>query len=299
MSPKMLHRLSTEPLLHFLVLGALLFAADRYVVGSADDPRRIVIDAKRRSELVGIFEEGQGRPPEPEELQELIVQWSQNEVLYREALSMGLDRGDEMIRQRLILKLRNVLFGNIVVDPPSEAQLRSWFEENRARYDRPASFDFEQFQLPEGTTQESARELAQVAGAGDVPKEYEGGLRDYGARPRANLVALFGEEDADRLVGSQGADWVPVSTDRSWHLARVTRRLPAVPGRFDNLRSQIVREWRDYARKADLAGALKLIVGRYDILVVGGSEPAVAQSNRADDGAKRSRSQKLAEWAGP
>lgn len=260
-------RVVREPLLQFMLLGALLFIADRNLPKPADNPRRIVIDADRRAELVAIFEEGQGRSPTPEEMQDLIVTWSQNEVLYREARLMGLDRGDEMIRQRLILKLRNIVFGNVVVPTPNEAELRAWFEAHRDQFDRPERYDFEQFALGEDPGQRAqAQALASELGRGDAPAERVDDVRRYAARPRENLSDLFGEEDAARMLAQEGA-WVVVDTDRGVHLARVTARHPAAPAEFDTVRSRVARGWKEDARKASLSESLKAIVEQFEIVV--------------------------------
>lgn len=270
-------RVIREPLLQFFVLGALLFAVNRYAVGREDNPRRIVIDAERREELASIFQEGQGRRPSPEELQDLIVQWTQNEVLYREARQMRLDEGDDMIRQRLILKMRNVLFSNIVTDAPPVDELRAWFEAHRDRYDAPETFDVEQFRIPEADG-ETAGKVATELGSDPVSERYRSELRRYERRPRKNLDVLFGEQGTSKLIGTPQGSWVTIQTKQDWHLGRITHRYAAVPAEFEKVRGRVFSEWKDAARKADLSGALKEIVDQYDIRVVAGPEPTPAAS---------------------
>ena len=266
-------RIAKEPLFQFLLLGGLLFLADRYVVSKQDNPRSILVDQARRTELAAIFEEGQGRAPSPKEMQELIVKWTQNEVLYREALQMKLDQGDDMIRQRLILKIRNVLFNNIVTQAPRDEQLRQWFEQRRNDYDQPETFDVEQFQITKAHDAEAAEAVARALGSGDVPEEQLDQVRHYERRPPSNLSFLFGEEGASRLAGAEVGQWLVVRSEQGWHAARVTARHPAEPADFDKVRNRILREWRDASKKADLSGALRDIVEQYDIRVVGDDRP--------------------------
>lgn len=89
-----------EPLLHFLVIGGLVFAADQLLLSDADKARVIVVDDKIWDELIGQFERGKGRKPTDDELKVLLDRWIYNEVMYREALALGLDKGDEMFRSR-------------------------------------------------------------------------------------------------------------------------------------------------------------------------------------------------------
>ena len=104
----------SEPLLHFVVLGGLLFLLDHILITRADDPHTIVVSADVNKELVEIFAGSRDRPPTPEELQALQKVWLDNEVLYREGLANGLDRGDQMLRDRIIFKSMGVIETNAV-----------------------------------------------------------------------------------------------------------------------------------------------------------------------------------------
>lgn len=257
-------RLFREPLFQFMILGLVVFAVDRYALESADDPRRIVIDDARYGELVEIFRENQGRRPTEEEARELMVTWAQNEVLYREALNMGLDLGDEMIRQRLILKIRDILFKNVITEPPPEDQLQAWFEQNRSAYDRPELVDFEQF-LVADLDFESAAALA--ASLGDVahPEEYGAAFRRYPRRPLSNLKAAFGDEDGQRLIDGDEDRWLAVQSDYGWHLARITARYAGEEADFPAVRTRVAQDWLEAARKQELANTLSSIVEQYEI----------------------------------
>jgi hypothetical protein len=137
---------------------------------------------------------------------------------------MGLDKGDDMIRQRLILKLRNVLFNRVVTQAPIEEVLRAWFEDNRAKYDKPEAFDFEQSPVSGPNAEAQARALAAEQGSAEPPDEWQSKRRRYSKRPLSNLVDAFGQEDAARLLQGQDNEWVPVSSRTGWHLSRITAR---------------------------------------------------------------------------
>lgn len=263
-----------EPLLQFLLLALVLFGVDRYVLANADDPRRIVLDDEKYAELAAAFEAAQGRAPSAAEVQDLIIKWSQNEVLYREARQMGLDRGDDMIRQRLILKMRNILFSNVVTEPASEQELEAWFEGRRGNYDRPPRFDFEQFEVLGGEA--PARALAAELGTSPAPEGAAGRLRRYYARPASNIASLFNEEDARQLVDGTESRWFAARSGEAWHLSRITRRYPSEPASFAEARSRILAEYTEAAKRAELAEALKGVVEQYDIRVELSQKPAEA-----------------------
>ncbi len=288
-----MYKLVNEPLVQFLVLGVFVFGVDRYVVETSDDPRRIVVDDARYAELVEIFEEGQARPPTEEEIGDLIVKWTQNEVMYREARLMGLDRGDEMIRQRLILKLRDILFNNVITEVPPDDELERWFEQNSAAYDRPALLDFEQF-LVADLDRKAAEALAQSLRTAPAPEAYAQAFRQYRRRPPENLTAVFGDEHGRRLIDAGDERWLAVESDYGWHLARVTARSAGEAAQFAEVRHQVSIDWLDEARKRELADALGGIVENYDIRYVLTRE--LVEDSLVED---RLRSQSLANAQGP
>src|SRR5262245_50283308 len=98
-----------EPLLHFMLLGAVLFALDHLLAGDADGPHTIVVDAVVDAEARKVFHAARQREPNEEELYALRRVWLDNEVLYREGLALGLDKGDPAIRERVIFKALSMI----------------------------------------------------------------------------------------------------------------------------------------------------------------------------------------------
>jgi hypothetical protein len=101
----------------------LLFALYYAVNPSVDDERMIVIDEALEQELASMFSQGNQRPPTPSELEQMIEAWVLNELLYREGLALGLDRGDPMMRELVISKMRALVRNSVVTVNPSEAEL--------------------------------------------------------------------------------------------------------------------------------------------------------------------------------
>ena len=255
-----------EPLLQFLFLGTLIFAFDYYLIGSADDPRRIIVDDKQLNELITIFEQGQGRKPSPNETENLLVKWTQNEILYREALQLGLDQGDEMIRNRVILKMRNVLFNNVSLELPPEPELRSWFAEHRKLYDRPAYFDFEQLTLAGIDNEADAAAVSATLHGDEIPEKYQSSLRKFRHRPANNISSLYGER-ANALLTQPRNTWVTVQDAKGWHLARITAEKPARAATFDNVRTKVAKDWRRYSNDLQLVQQTTEIADRYTIVM--------------------------------
>ncbi|MEE2733287.1 MAG: peptidylprolyl isomerase [Pseudomonadota bacterium] len=262
-----------EPLLQFLLLAAVLFAVDGYVMGNRDDPRRIVIDDQRLLDLISIFEEGQGRQPTADELNNLIIKWSQNEILYREAQQLEMDQGDEMIRNRLVLKMRNVLFNRIIVDTPSEDELTTFFEFHRDQYDDPAYYDFELIALPKELNGPAVTALLNALNQGDsTPEQAALLVRRYQQRPLGNLETMLGAHPARALLDSAppagtGAQprWSQINAETPIMLARLTHTRDAQPARLAEVRNQVIRDWKQFRNEIQMADQTKALADQYTI----------------------------------
>ena len=255
-----------EPLIQFLLLGGLIFGADLWVTSQQDDPRRIVVDDARYQELQQIFVEGQGREPSANEMKNMIVKWAENEVLYREALSMGLENGDDMIRNRIILKLRNILFNNAIAENPTEGELREFFEFHRQQYDIPEKFDIEQFIASDLDSPAAAEALAHSLNDGTpLPEIYQNNLRSYLQRPTSNLTALFGAETQAALLAAETGHWIVLQQSGHLRLARIAQRLAAQPVALEDVKSAVTRDWKKFRYDIQLADQTRAIADRYSI----------------------------------
>ncbi len=261
-----------EPLVHFLVLGLLIFAVDYYMRPPADSRRTINVDAKVENTLVTLFKDGQGREPTQEEVDRLVKRWLLNEIYYREALALGLDQGDAMIRSRLVLKMRDVLLNNLVLDPPSDDTLRAWFEANRKRYDTPKRYDIVQFLVADAKSgsRQQAEKLLPVSSGGDtVPEAYANAVRRYTGRTRENIADLFGDSFASDLLDRADAGWRVIGSRKGWHIARVEAVHPAVAADFKKMKLQVKADYGEAQRTIAAFEAIKEIRSRYTILYSG------------------------------
>src|SRR5690606_9554437 len=133
-----------DPLLHFLVLGAVLFAISAWRGGDEEAPDRIVIDDLVVERVADATRRLYGREPTRAELEELLEPTIRDEVFYREALALGLDVNDDEVRRRLIEKMQYLMQDLADPEPPSDEALREFFERDRERFALPAAVTFEQ-----------------------------------------------------------------------------------------------------------------------------------------------------------
>lgn len=268
-----------EPLFQFLILGALIFAVDRYALGNRDDPRLIQVDDQKYQELQQLFVEGQGREPSPTEMKKLIIKWAENEIMFREAIRLGLDQGDDMIRNRVILKMRNVLFNNAIMDNPSDNELQAFFDFKRGQYDTPERLDIEQFPVASLNTIAEAQALAeQLNDAGAVPPRYENNLRRYPLRPIQQLQTLFGEDGQQRLSAADVGQWVAFEQAGRLRLARIVNRYPAQAAQLADVKSRVTQDWLKFSYEIQLADQAKAIADQYAVKMA--LSPALADQVR-------------------
>lgn len=256
-----------EPIVQFFMLGVLLFGLDHLLVLNREDPRTVLVDDRQLFEFIEIFEDGQGRSPSGREINNMVIAWAQNEILYREAQRMGLDRGDDMIRNRLILKIRNVLFNNVVLDYPSEAELEQFFEFNQAAYHIAERYDLELIVLPANIGLELARELQQRALADEMPDAIPGNKIQYQNRNLDNLVAMFGLQQSARLLANEAdaINWSLISNEQGHHLVRITAKHAPVRPTLDSVRSRVIRDWERYSGDLQIANQTYNIARQYRV----------------------------------
>lgn len=255
---------SREPLLHFLVAGAALFAVDHHLVGRADDPHTIVIGADVDSEATSIFKASRGRLPNDEELAALRRVWLDNEVLYREGLALRVDRGDTAIRERVIFKALSVVDAGVKLPPVDDKLLRTWFENHRAKYDEPVRYDFQEAVLTGDTAEAAVRAFADALNAG-TPGDAKAGLRVFKGRPHGNLVESYGPEFAKAFETMPPGEWRVLPSRDGLHVMRLESVTPARPGVFEVLRGVVQQDWTDATMAEQRSAAVRELARKYTI----------------------------------
>ena len=253
-----------EPLLHFIVLGGLLFAVDHFLVSKADDPHTIIVGADVDGEARETFKAARGREPNNEELEALHRVWLDNEVLYREGLALQVDKGDPAIRERVIFKALSVVDSNVKLPQADDKVLRAWFELHRAKYDEPARYDFEEAALSGESTESAVREFVTALNSG-TPGDAKAGLRVFKARPRANLVESYGPDFASALEQAKVGLWQALSTRSGWRAIKLDAATPARPAVFETLRGVVLQDWRDALGSEQRTAAVRALAKKYTI----------------------------------
>ena len=255
-----------EPLLHFVVIGGLLFAVDHYIVGSQGDPNVIVIDAAIDKQAQDIFKAASGRAPTEDELYGLRRIWLDNEVLYREGLALRLNEGDRAIKDRVIFKSLSMINAGLKLPEFTDESLRAWFEKNRVKYDDPARFDFQEAVLAGDVNEQQAAEFAAALNAGD-PGEAKAGLRVFKDRPLENVVKSYGEDFAKKLEALTPGKWAALPHRDGWRVMQVESIRAARPASYEELRGVVLQDWKDTVLAEQRAAAVREMAKKYTVRV--------------------------------
>ena len=239
-----------EPLLHFFMLGALLFVLFAWKNDDAlRGPDEIVVDAQQVDALSSQFQRAWQRAPTPEEMSALIDNWVREEVLYREGLALGLDRGDPVMRRRVAQKME-FISEDLVDAGPVGDELQEWFDANAEDYRLDPRFTFQQVYFDPSTrsgsleaTIESALRSAQQ---GQVPNGdatlLPAALDDASL---AEVRRTFGDRCADSLAETPVGDWTgPLVSGYGLHLVVVREKQESRIPAFDEVRAAVERDFR-------------------------------------------------------
>jgi hypothetical protein len=278
-----------EPLLHFLVLGAALFGlyALTRTPDSAPPPTRITITAGTLEQLCATWFRQWQRPPTAEELQGLIAAHIREEMLYREALALGLDRDDTIVRRRLAQKFEFLTNDLAASRPPTDGELEAFFAQQRERYRVAMRLSFSHLYFSTDrrgpAAERDARDaLARLradptpgvaAEAGD-PSLLADTYRDTSVD---DIGQLFGREFAAAAGQAEPGAWQgPMASSYGWHLVYVHERVTARLPELAEVREQVQRDWFDAQRRSANENALQRLQARYQVVI----EPPAAQATQ-------------------
>jgi len=256
----LLNKWLRDPLIHFLLIGGLLFLAydlknediienDRIVISNADIDRLISLWQKRRQRL-----------PTQGELQSLIEQQIREEVMYREALVMGLDKNDSIVRRRLAQKVEFISADLATLAEPTETELANYLTTNSKKFEQPANINFVQVYISHDKHGDNAQayannllnELMQVHSTLDfrslgdslmLGQQHEK-LTQYG------VSRLFGKDFASELFTLPVDSWQgPIASGFGLHLVRIDEKSESRLPELGTVHGQVRTEWMAQQRR--------------------------------------------------
>jgi hypothetical protein len=292
-----------EPLLHFLVLGALLFGVygwlHRGQAGSWDNGAPVRITSREMAFLAETWERQHQRPPTREELHALAAGYLKEELLGREARAMGLDQDDLVIRRRLAQKVEFIVKDTSRLAAPTDDDLHRFYEANLDSFRTRAHVSFTQVFFDPEKRRDAAADVNALLAAlsrgsaitsriGD-PFPLDGDLSD---EDRQSVAGQYGGQFADAVFALKPGGWQgPIASSFGLHLVRVTDVRPARQLEFSEVEPQVRERWRDEHQRESDEQYFASLLKKYHVVVDEDIKPLVGPASELAAQAKGLASQ--------
>ncbi len=280
--PSRAKALLREPLLHFLLLGVALFAVSRFVKPATDrtaPSRQIVLTLDDLRQLQIGFAAQWQRPPSQQEMLALIENRIKEEILYREALAMGLDKDDTIVRRRMAQKMEFLAEDVSAAHEPTSEELKTWFAKNTAMFTQPARVTFRHLYYSPDRRGRNAWSDAKVALGKLVgkPAGWPGAaalgdpfmFQDYLADRTPDQVAKdFGPPFAKTLFVQEPGVWTgPIESGYGWHLVFVDSLTPERTSSFEEVEPDVKTAWLASRKAEAWDKAYRAMRAKYELVL--------------------------------
>lgn len=273
---ELIRQLVREPLVHFLVVGLVLFAANQHY-REANDRYRIVIDDARVAALSAAYQSEFGELPTAQMLDRLVDDYAEAEVLYREGMARGLARDDEIVRRRIVQKVAFIESNRDPPAEPGEQQLREWYGAHAKDYAAPGTVDFSHIFFAAEAGDEAAAKMRASIVLSSMPPDTIRAPERGDPFPDLHDFSRFGPQEARRLFGgsemasalfeAQTGKWAgPIRSPFGWHLVRVSQSQRGGRRSFDDVRGAVLAGYLAEARETANRQRIERIKSRYKIV---------------------------------
>src|SRR5271165_3046915 len=279
-----------EPLLHFLLLGVALFAIYGYMHrgrGGFESSRQIKLSLDELAQMDMYFESQWHRQPTAAEFQAMVEDKVREEVLYREALAMSLDKDDTIVKRRMAQKMQFLAEDVAAAHEPSTAELKAWFEKNSNKFALPSRYSFRHLYFSpdkrgKNAQDDATKALAKIAGQPEDSK-LAVSLADpfmfqdyYGDRAPEALAKEFGPQFVVALEKLKPGSWQgPVESGYGWHLVYIDTVIPGRIPAFEEMEPDVKTAWLAEQKRQAWQKAYTEMRAKYTVLLPNpGDQPA-------------------------
>ncbi len=298
-SRRVLSGIVGEPLVHFLAIGAVLLGAysllDRAPEAEDASPKEIVLTVDGMAQLLMIFESQWKRQPTQDEFNAMIEDRIRQDVLYREALALGLDKDDTIVKRRMAQKMQFLAEDVAAQQEPTSDELRAWFAGHTDLFTVPARVSFRHLYFSPDKRGGGARDDAEKALAGleGAPQNaaFAGSAGDhfmfqdyYGDRAPQAIAGEFGPEFADAVASLAPGSWQgPIKSGYGWHLVFVDNKTAGRVPAFEEIEQEIKTAWLGAQKAEAWRKAYEAMRAKYTVVMPVPADADVASAPAAKD----------------
>lgn len=267
-----LKRLVSEPLLHFIAIGAVLFLIAGQKPAEGPPQRNEIVITEGDIDQMLVAWQAQGLPPPtPAAIRGMVESKIREEVLYREAIAMGLDQDDIIVKRRLAQKMDFLAEDLSALNEPAPEELRAWFAARREDFARPPRISFHHVYYSFDTQGRDARDVAarEVSGpAGPQNGDRFMFQNSYAERTETELRTTFGPVFARDVFTLEPGRWAgPVESGYGWHAVFVESKTPPALPTFEEAENEVKAVFLDARRAEFRQEAYRVMREKYNIVL--------------------------------
>ena len=263
-----------EPLLHFLLIGFALFLYyDQASENVEALPKRIHVNRGQVQQLAANFERTWSRPPLPAEIDAMVENFVREEVFYREALALGLDQDDPLVKRRMRMKLEFIL-EDLSAQDYSDDVLNGYLQQNADSFREESRVSFRQVYLNPDRRADLAADAEKILGDlqdGANPDSLGDptlAQRAYPLARESEIARDFGDEFARKLVALPPGDWTgPLYSPFGAHLVKIDEHIEARLPELPEIRDRVLRDYQAEQRKLQKDVAYQKLREGYTVTV--------------------------------
>lgn len=264
-----------QPTVHFFIIAAAFFVFELSQRQDEEDNFIIEIDRQQVEWLVNTSKQQTGVMPSEFELSNLIMAYAQEEMLFREALALGMQEDDVIVRRRLAEKLRFLMESVSHRDSPELNELRTHFKENQSAFFIPESMSFVHVFFNADTSDSELKEAKNKLSENQQNEKTFGDPFMLGhqflGRSQQQLAREFGQAFAAELQPLAIGNWSqPIRSQYGWHLVKVVDRKAGQLPDFEAVKPLVLAHWQKIKREEANAKALAQLNAKYQIKLVDG-----------------------------
>ncbi|WP_371377921.1 peptidyl-prolyl cis-trans isomerase [Thalassotalea aquiviva] len=262
-----------EPLFHFLLIGVALFILYSVVNPEQGGDKRIVVDDGRINHLSAMFEKNWNRQPSEQELKKIIDDYVLEEIYYRQALEMGIDKNDVMIRRRLRQKMEFFTSAAASMVEPETVELEAYLHQNADKYRTDNRYSFEQIYISTDRSHTKlTTKITQIQKAlqqSYMPRGDASLLPNKVDQASAfNVDRSFGKDFSHKLDTLALNEWSePLTSGLGVHFVKVTARQAGGLPSLQDVQEQVTRDWMYQKTQILRADIERKMLDEYDVIV--------------------------------
>ena len=265
-------KLITEPILVFLFLGTLLFVSYTRATDYIDRKNKQVFVSQTQIALIEeSFSKTWNRNPTESEMSALVDNFIMDEIFFKEAVAMGLDKTDPAVKRRL-RQIMEMMLDDYTTIYPVEGQLSKYLAENPDKFRSDPRISFRHIYFPMEDKEKALKLLPRLQNSKSNPDNYPGGLllipSQFEDESKMQIKKLFGDIFTQNIFTLETGIWQgPVESSYGWHLVKVSQRIEGVVPDLNEIWDTVEQEW-SFARKKEMKEEqYKIMREQYDVMV--------------------------------